>query len=390
MIKTLPLLIGMLVSLFTTAKAQWNIFLDTKLSHDSNLLRIYRAIPDKVIMPQAGISYIGRNFELFYAADWLRLSSQSQYNYHTHTAGIDFFVENNPLVKYTWGLNLTGRFDQPEYANYDYLQLSGYFNLHLDVTGWTMIKTGAELFRKIFMEEKAWNHWETRVFYLQNFYLPTRSTIRLEMSHLHRDFTPVTLSAGDYDWSTGTYLDSVTSYRSELPTLNQIVGTARWAQSFSNQLGGYTELSYRFNTTKGNPYQLDQVAFSPIDDYFGYRGASWLSSLKWKINDQLWIRANYTHYKFEYINRPVYAYDFVHQQWLTDTAGYFIEIAPVRQDEGQIFDLQIGYSVANFLRRASDLTLMLMFSYYDNRSNDKYFQANSYSLGLKLSYDLQW
>jgi|UPI0003A60202 hypothetical protein len=388
--KMFQVAIGLFAVLMTNASAQWNLFLDTKLTHENNLLRIYRPTADKMLTPQVGIAYIGRDYELFYTADYLKLVTQSQYDYHVHLAGVDFFKENNPLFKYSWGVNLLARFDRPEYANYDYFQFTGYCNWRLNLADWTMLKAGAEIMRKHFYEEKAWNHWEAQLFYTQNFYLPTHSTLRLGITYLRRDFLPLTLQPGDYDWSTGGYLDSVTSYRTELPTLDQLVATLRWAQSISSNLGGYTELSYRFNTTKGNPYHLEQVSFSPIDDYFGYRGLTWLNSLKWQINERLWARVNHTYFQLQYVNRPVYAYDFDNEQWYTDSTGYLIELAPVRKDQGYFLEFQLGYRLANILNKASDLEIQLLFTIFDNKSNDLYFQTDSYSVGLKFNYDLQW
>lgn len=385
------LAIALLLFLFSGLSiAQWNLYLNSQVSHEENLLRTYRPLPDRLIAPLAELAYIGRNYEIYYTAELLGLVSQSQYNYHAHSLGIDFFNENRPDFIYTWGGTFSARFDRPLYAQYDYYQARGYFDIRWNARDWTQIRFGGDVYRKIFPTESAWNNWEAQVKYSQNFYLPIRSTIRFEMSYLRRDFSPVDLQPGEYAWSRGEYLDSVTSYRSELPTLQQMLGSLRWAQSFSPQLGGYTEISYRFNTTKGNPYQLEQVSFSPIDDYFGYQGFSWNNSLKWQINQNLWLKGNYTFYALDYINRPVYAYDFTTENWLTDSSGYLIELARQRKDKGSIISLNLGYNWENVGRKASDLEIMLQFAYYLNNSNDAYFEYDNCSVALRLAYDIQW
>ncbi len=370
--------------------AQWNFYFDTRVSHEGNLLRIYRPVTDDIVSPQIGISYIGRNYEVFYSGELLQIVNQEQYSNNLHTAGIDFFNENNPIFKYAWGANLAVRFDQPEYSYYDFYQSVGYFNLRLDAADWTTIKTGLEISRKVFPEEDAWNHWETRVFYWQNFYLPTRSTLRLELNYLNRNFLESNLQPGEVDWTTGEIVDSNSSVRAELPTLSQLVGSVRWAQSFSPRLGGFTEFLYRYNTSRGNPYQIEQVSFSPIDDYFGYRGYNWTNSLKWKMTNQLWAKATFIQYQLSYINRPVYAYDFASEEWLTDTTGNLLEIAPMRKDNGNNLELTLGYKFENLLNRASDLEIALTLTFFNNRSNDAYFQYRDHSIGIKINYDLQW
>lgn len=386
-----PLLIVLVIILNSgSIFAQWNFYLNTQVSYDENLLRTYRPLPDRLITPMAGLSYIGRNYELFYTTEVTGVVSHSQYNYHTHTLGIDFFNANRRSFKYNWGFNLSARFDRPLYSQYDYYLARGYCDFSWNVRDWTLVKFGGEFYRKIFPDEPAWNNWEANLNYTQSFFLPTRSTLRLELSYLRRDFSPVDLNPGDYDWSVGEYLDSMTSYQAELPTLNQMLGGLRWAQSFGPRLGGYTEFSYRFNTTKGNPYQLEQVSFSPIDDYFGFQGTSWNTSLKWQITQRLWLRGNYSLYTMNYVNRPVFAYDFANESWLTDSAGYLIELAPQRQDKGDIISLYLGYNWENVGHKAADLEMMLQLSYYRNASNDPYFEYDDYAIALRLAYDFQW
>ncbi|MFA7710583.1 MAG: hypothetical protein WCY30_05720, partial [Candidatus Neomarinimicrobiota bacterium] len=173
-------------------------------------------------------------------------------------------------------------------------------------------------------------------------------------------------------------------------TIWQLVGIVRIAQSFGSQIGGYSELLYRFNPSESNPYQVEVVGFSPIDDYFGYKGYKWTNALKWKINKQFWSRITLSAYRNTYLNRPVYDYDFSTGTWLTDADENYIILSNNRQDNGYSADLSVGIQLNKIFNRASNFGVIGSIGYFHNNSNDNYFEYDDRTLSIQTTYDLQW
>jgi len=132
------------------------------------------------------------------------------------------------------------------------------------------------------------------------------------------------------------------------------------------------------------------AAFSPIDDYFGYKGYRWTNSLKWKINKQIWSKISASAYENIYLNRPVYEFDFKTGNWLTDTDGEYIMLINNRRDHGYIAGISAGLALPKIFNRAANLEIIGSFDYFHNESNDAYFVYNDRSFGLQIRYDFQW
>ncbi|PIS29186.1 MAG: hypothetical protein COT43_04415 [Candidatus Marinimicrobia bacterium CG08_land_8_20_14_0_20_45_22] len=358
--------------------SQWNLYFDTIAGHDENLIHTYNKIEDQIIMPQIELSYTGNQYDVYYDGSFTQVVKNSQYNNAIHSVGIDFLKDIDHLHQ-TFGLDYAIRTNQEEYNYFDFWEVDGYYQISLSPTDWSALKAGVNMNYTHFPQEEAWDHYETGLSLNQRFFLPTRSTLMLRLNYLYRNFSPYR-----------TY--SVTQRISidELPTLWQIVGSVRLAQSFGEHFGGYTEYEYRHNPSEGNPYQADLVIFSPIDDYFGYSGYRWNSNLKWKITGGFWSKIDFTQYQNTYINRPIYAYDFDAKMWIADTDGNYTVIGNTREDHGHITEISAGYKLNNLNEKASSLELSGAVTFFNNRSNDKYFEYTDVLYGLRVSYNLQW
>jgi len=355
--------------------SQWNFYLDTYATHDQNLIRNFTQLPDQIVAPQIGLSFLMPRFEAYYQVDLTRMINNGQYNNSLHQAGIDFFREQSTVSHY-YGIALATRQYTIDYEAWNFWKGFAYYQIKLVPAEWTGITSGISLTSKTFRLEPSWNHAEIRVFVQHNIFLPTRSTLRWEIDYLRRDFLP--------------YRNALNDNRTELPALWQLVAILRWAQSFGDKLGGYSEVQHRYNPSPGNPYQLDLVSFSPIDDYFGYKGWTLSNVLKWKIQKVLWAKMQFTSYRNIYLNRPVYAYDFTNRTWLTDTNGELLVLKDNRVDRGTLLELSLGYDLDNLFSKASQLGLEAFGNLYQNHSNDQYFEYSDHALGLRINYELQW
>ncbi|MDD5230626.1 MAG: hypothetical protein PHC43_04800 [Candidatus Marinimicrobia bacterium] len=359
------------------ARAQWQLAFDTYVGQDNNLLRYYNPMRDHIVSPRIEIAYSGTQTRYYYSNDLIRIVDNDQYSYTTHNAGIDWLREDRKNINHYLAADFEMRQDRPDFSYFDYWKAEGLYDVKLFPASWVFVNGSLTVFYKNFKEEATWNHWESSLNLATSFFLPTRTTLRVSAMGLIRDFSKYAVP----DAESGT---------AELSTIWQLVGIVRIAQSFGSQIGGYSELLYRFNPSESNPYQVEVVGFSPIDDYFGYKGYKWTNALKWKITKQFWSRITLSAYRNTYLNRPVYDYDFSTGTWLTDADENYIILSNNRQDNGYSADLSVGIQLNKIFNRASNFGVIGSIGYFHNNSNDNYFEYDDRTLSIQTTYDLQW
>lgn len=376
--RSLKLLSWLLVTLATIpAQAQWQLALDTYVGQDNNLLRYFNPVRDLIVSPRVEIAYLGAQTRYYYIHDLIHIVDNDQYSFTTHNAGIDWIREDQKNIKHYLAANFEMRQDQPDFSYFDYWKAEGLYDVKFFPSNWAFFNGSLKVYYKNFKEESAWNNWESNLNLSTSFFLPTRTTLRISAIGLIRDFNKYSIQDSG-------------SQTSELATLWQLIGIVRVAQSFGRQIGGYSEVLYRYNPSESNPYQVEVVGFSPIDDYFGYKGYKWTSSLKWKPNKQFWSDITLNTYRNTYLNRPVYDYDFSTGTWLTDADGNYIILLSNRRDYGYSADLSIGIQFNKIFERASNFGVIGSIGYFHNNSNDEYFKYNDRTLNIQFVYDLQW
>jgi hypothetical protein len=369
---------GLIVAfLVSRAGAQWRLSLDTYTGQENNLLRYYNPVADAIFSPQVEIAYLGAQTRFYYNYNQTRILENDQYNYSVQQAGIDLMAGNEMKFGHYLGMNLNRRRNQPDYDYFDYWKAEGAYNFKYFPAGWVMLTGEIATFYKKFDEEPAWNHLETNLNFSGSIFLPTRTTLRVSLFGLLRDFSAYTTQ------------DSV-STTAELSTLWQLVGVIRLAQSFGDKVGGYSDFLYRYNPSEGNPYQVEIAAFSPIDDYFGYKGYRWTNALKWKVSPQVWTKLAGAYYENFYLNRPVYEFDFESGTWTADANDNYIMLAENRRDRGYSIGLSAGLTIRKVFNRAANLEIIGSLDYLHNGSNDEYFVYADRSFGLQIRYDWQW
>lgn len=373
-------------------QSQWLLDFGTFAGYSENIIGTYNAPDDFLAVPNIEISRMTESLEFYYSGTFTQFQQNTKFNNTLHGIGFDYRLIQAANILSTIGTNYSIANYRDNYSYYNNQQLYGFINLKYYPTRSMLIKGGFALHNKNFVEEKAWNHWESLLYLQYNLFLKTKTTIRLGADFLYRNFRPY---ATDEDVTSrysgkggrGTYY-SISRY-DELPSLWQTFFVARLAQSLGRRTGGYAEYAYRYNHSEGNPYELEIESFSPIDDYFGYRGNYLTANLKYKITNAFWSAFNYHRYFRHYVNRPVYEYDFDGQTWVVENDDY-VMTALHREDTGQRVEISFGYAINRFLKKASTLEIMALFTYRKNDSNDPYFRYEDKSAGLQLNYGLQW
>lgn len=381
-------LIGMTVNVVS----QWLIDITSFTGYSDNITGIYNAKEDYIVIPNIQFSRITESYEIYYSGSLTQFYQNNQYNNAFQGVGVDFYRDHSSDFRSYYGLRYALASYQDDYSYYSYRLGDGYYYFKYYPKQWMLVKGGVSLYYKKFIEEDAWNHWESMLYFQQNVFLKTKTTLRWGIDLLYRDFVPYE-SVGEtttwYSGRGGRRISSAVAEYEQLPTLWQASLVFRIAQSFGKHLGGFTEYGYRYNPSEGNPYELEIESFSPIDDYFGYEGSYWTANLKFRYNSAFWSAVNYYHNYKKYVNRPVYQYDFNQQIWVTENEDYIV-LESNRIDFNNRIEFSFGYMISRFLNKASNLEIVGSFAYRKNDSNDPYFDYDYKSVGLQLKYDLQW
>jgi hypothetical protein len=316
--------------------------------------------------------------EIYFTNYAIFLNNNKSLNNTVSKLGVDYYKTLGDNLYGNFGLNASGRFNQPEYDYYDYYKFGGYGMLK-----WYSMENGLTRFsfqahNKSFPVEESWNHWEFTFKAQHNLYLQTGTTLRFEITPIIRNFLSYS-----YEYETITYKD-------ELPTLWQAKFNFRVAQAITQNFGGYTEFQYRYNPSETNPYDPLIQSFSPIDDYFGYSGYEWHTNLKYKLTESLWLKSSAELYSDVYKNRAIYDYDFEAGEFITDEEGYYISSGKNRKDNGFIMNFGLSYQLSKLFNTPSLLYLDLEYSNQVNESNDPYFDFDNNSVSLQINYNFQF
>lgn len=388
-LSTLTILLFVMVA---GVRSQWLLDVGTFAGYSENIVGTYNAPDDFLAVPNIEISRMTESLEFYYSGTFTQFQQNTHFNNTLHGIGFDYRLVQETNFSSTIGANYSMANYRNTYSYYNYQRSNGFINLKYYPTRSMLIKGGLALHNKNFVEEKAWNHWESLLYLQYNLFLKTKTTLRLGADLLYRNFRPYATDEDVTGWYSGrggrgSYY-SISRY-DELPSLWQTFFVARIAQSLGRRTGMYVEYAYRYNSSEGNPYELEIESFSPIDDYFGYRGDYLTANLKYKITSTFWSAVNYHRYFRHYVNRPVYEYDFDGQTWVVENDDH-VMTALHREDTGQRVEISFGYAINRFLKKASSLEIIALFTYRKNDSNDPYFRYEDKSAGLQLNYGLQW
>ena len=375
------------------AEAQWQVQISTTTNYYDNLLRTYSPVRDYGFIPGADIAYTGKQVEVYYSSSFFGLVENRQYNYQYHEIGGNYFFTHRQTLNGVLGADYSIRKDRQDFDYYDFSQIHAYSDLKWYPLNWMMITGGLSAQYKMFPKVEEWDHVESWLYLTQSLFLKTRTTLRWGLDIRHRNFLPYMVAVeSESNETSGNGWGRQLSNRyvqEELSSLWQWQLQLRIAQSLGRKLGGYTEFRHLNTPSGGNPYELEIDSFSPIDDYFGYSGNSWNTSLKYKISPAFWINGRFTLFSQEYLNRPVYLFDKETGSFLMDGEDYII-LEPRREDSGTVLDITLGLDIARIFDRASNLGCSTTLTLRDNRSNDAYFSYKDSAFTFAVTYDFQW
>ncbi len=374
----LKLILAGLLLTFSLAFSQWNLNVRTYSSATSNLINNYKDIEDLYIAPSLQISRMNQDFTFYYRGSTINMINNPIYNRNYHNLGLNYYKDINQDFYFSAGGKLSLRRNHDEYSYYNYNKVSAFAKFKYYPVYYAYVKYGGSLLSKQFEEEDAWNHSEYSLWTQFNLSLPTRTTLRAYFNYRYRNFAP-------YD-----YIYDGLRYSGEISSLWLLIGKMRVAQSLGNRVGIFSEFSYHYNPSEGNPYEVEIDSFSPIDDYFGYKGWSWENNAKVKLGQSMFSELNVNFYHRKYLNRPVYQYDFTTEEWKLDDEGYYIIEESNRVDTGYRAQLSAEYKLERLFEKASNLNLEWFFYYQNNSSNDPYFDYEDVGTGLNINYNLQW
>ncbi len=383
----LPLII---LSFSVQIFGQINIDFTSFTSYSGNIFHSTSSVDDYIISPQLSLSYTSEKSYYYYTGYLTNLLENSQYNRRFNKFGYEYFHKFSENFIGYFGSNFSFRKNEELLNYYDYSQLKGYTSFKYYPTEKMLVGFGGSLQNKNFSNEEAWNHTESMIWIQNSLSLPTRTSLRFSGSFLYRNFQPYSIvDESIYSQSgRGKWMAQSMNYE-ELSSLWQTLLSARVAQSITTKIGGYTDFSYRYNPSDGNPYELEIQSFSPIDDYFGYGGLNWTTSLKYKFNQNLWSKFDFNLYNKKYTNRPVYLYDFTDNIWVVDVNDEYIISDSNRKDTGYSLEFSTQYKFEKLFNKPSNLILEFNATYFNNDSNDPYFKYDDISIGFQLGFDFQ-
>jgi len=376
--KNIKLYVTLLFLLINSLPGQWKFELSNYSVYDDNIFKNYKQTSDIYQVPGLNLSRTTQNMEFYLNGYSFLLQDNTVLNNGVGTLGFDYYTTLDKNLFATAGLDYTQRVNSADYDYYDYFKLQGHGMLK-----WYSMKNGlsriyVNLQAKRFPVEEAWNHFEFALRLQHNLYLMTGTTLRFELMPMVRNFMPY------------SYEYEGISYPDELPTLWQAKFNFRVAQSISQNFGGYTEFQYRYNPSETNPYDPVIQGFSPIDDYFGYGGYEWHTSLKYKLTENIWLKSAAELYRDIYKNRAIYDYDFATGEFVVDSDGYYVSLGKNRKDSGFEMIFGISYKISKLFNLPSELFLELEYTNRVNESNDPYFDYENNSVSMQLNYNFQF
>ena len=390
--KVVSLLIPLLVLLGDTLLGQWQIELSSGSYYYQNLLRTYANVEDYVLTPGLSVAYLSHSAEFYYSNYFLQVMQNQQYSFGYHEIGVDWFDTKDRNWSHSLGASVALRSNRDDFQYNDYSRLQAAYNFKWYPRYWLLTRLAAYIQYKHFPEVAEWNHSEASLQLQQNVFLKTNTTLRAGMNLRFRDFVPYTTTAesapmgGGQGWRR---IPRMIYRQEEISSLWLLSYSVRIAQSLGKYLGAYSEVAYQYLPDGGNPYEFEVQAFSPIDDYFGYSGLSWMNSLKFRYNDSFWLQIRAAYYDRLYVNRPVYEFDEASAVFTMEGDEYVV-LEPQRIDQGRTIEFRIGFELGNIFQKASSLDLILHANWQQNDSNDAYFQYDDISTGLTIGYDFQW
>jgi len=295
----------------------WTVF-------DDNAFRNYQMLSDVVYQPDAVLYYSRQTdrsgFQMDYEGSLALFQNYMNRRFQHHFLGLngDRQLDDSGSVAFYWGLRGGRRWNEPDYAYYNYTTASGYMNVRFDKGQTGSVGLGFSGQTQKFKDLAQFNFYEIRTYLQPTLYLPTRTTLIGQFQLGHKKFTEpvvnqeviqrtITLVWNGRGWIRGTgnpnrsKQDSIRFYTIErLVTVTspgksvlQFTALGRVAQSvfsgtgiaFQGVIRRNPKQDGRFLSFQDSGYEQEDVLF---DDPYSYASDElsfeWTQLLPWNLN----------------------------------------------------------------------------------------------------------
>ncbi|MCK4578424.1 MAG: hypothetical protein KAU50_06520 [Candidatus Marinimicrobia bacterium] len=385
-IRIIPLIILFFATLISNLAGQhWSASVSTQVGHGDNLFESNLVGEQFVTDGRVNLAY--------YPADNLRVTgafarsevlTDGLYSYSWWSGGIQWRKLDNDRHHFYSGLSYTGRRYSDYYSYYDHGDLGAYFEWKYSPLAQRSLKLGYDLQARSFPEEAQASNTVHRGYALLTQSFNSGTALRLGGNLSYQDFWSPPLMAGR-----GRGFVGIPLYE-ELPSNIMIDGSFRVSQSLHSRVGLalQTDWQRRLNRDASGANYLDGLD-NPFVDRFrwdGYGGSAQLTViLPWQIT-----AATSADYRIrDYIDVPVYLYDFGLNEYVLDEDSYVISHQRRRERR---FDYQIRLSRSWYLpisNKFDTLGSSLTFGWNRNRSNDPLYDSSGgfITVGLQINMD---
>ncbi len=395
-ILTLCAVVGLTANL---AFAQWTKSISVGTSYDDNAFRNHAALSDYATQLSAYLArdYGSENWQsrLFYRGSFSIFAEYDERSYHYHQIGIAWSrILSEKGNSLNFGVNGSLRANGEVYDYYNFKDASGYGNVKLKIGPSSLTNLGYRLRGRRYSNLPELDYTEHYFFTRFTHFFQTKTTFMIEGNYGRKTYreqvTDGSFSQWDMDdyghhqggrghWNGWSQFDENSTVNSK-PSVGQLLGQIRLAQSITNTTGLSTEFVVRRNPGDGIRYLSGQVSGYTtedelFDDRYGYEseevGATLTQLLPWQVTFKAGLESKWKNY----VDRPA-----------LDLNGETLPTGELRKDKQLLTWLSLTKSFT--MLGGKSVSLMGEFYWIDNKSNDLYYdyQVSLISLGITTSF----
>ena len=361
MIKFLFLIAILVPLLSESTHAQFNLYTEYQGIYDDNIYNNNQQISDFINSISLGSAYNieseFNNLQFFYEGNWNYFKTTTSKSFNSHRIGIVetylFSTDDNPLNA---GLNYSFRNNKDEFEVYDFDQISAYVNYRHSIGETDFILPGYVYNRNDYKNFTLFSHNEHKLFlsWISNFETNTSLTLNGEFN-FKQYFE-------EYDYE--DYLNEA-SLLKFLLNIGQSLGQ-------NTGINGYTVV--RINLSEGSRYLLDDSLIyyeeEIFNDIYSYDGIEAGLGLKHFFNESIELNLEAKYLIRNYSSLPA-----------ADKDG--TELGYLREDKMFGFGAGINFDLSGMM---SGLLFSAAWNYYNNTSNDSYYEYSNQIISASLEY----
>jgi len=303
---------------FVQAQFQSNVSLSTFL--DDNIYRL--PDPQSELLTELGLSmtYLPEDDRFSYhgGLSYLSFLDEPDRNFMTLDGALrlQLPLDTKSDMLYT-GLEVSSRFNSPEYNYYDFSQLNFYLNMN-KMWSTYLLKAGLNYRLRSYDQFPDLNNHTYTLFTQLSHSFPTRTSVIIESDLAYKQFAGITIfdstqthtggrGMGRNASSSGSY----TTSDEYIPSMTQLVFLGRVAQSLTDKIGLYAQYRWQRIIDTQSEYQNQADFYQDeeiFDDPFSYHSQTYSTRLTlilpWQM--KLLINGSYSlkdyHHEYAWLN----------------------------------------------------------------------------------------